>query len=182
MSDETTKIVLVQWFRPATTENWIHKDDLKKEVNLIETLGFLIDYNNLCLCVASSICEKAEQYSQVINIPNECVETIDVVSQNGVTRLYERSLNFEPLSLGDIAAVRITVNGTEKIIPNNNFTLTFDEIVRLVFKTTVDCKLFSVTSRKGCESPEVILAEDESIKVEDGMLFDVFVSDPKQSQ
>ncbi len=74
--------------------------------------------------------------------------------------------------------ITIVVNGTEKTVPKDD--LTFDEIVRLAFETPPygENTLFSVTYRRGHgNKPEGILAEDESVKVKDGMIFDVTPTD-----
>ena len=74
--------------------------------------------------------------------------------------------------------ITIVVNGTQKVVEKDDFT--FDEIVELAFETPPfgENTLFSVTYRKGHgNKPEGILAEGESVKVKDGMIFDVTPTD-----
>ena len=74
--------------------------------------------------------------------------------------------------------ITIVVNGTAKIVHKEE--LTFDEIVKLAYETPPygDNTLFSVTYRKGPgHKPEGILAPGESIKVQNGMIFDVTATD-----
>lgn len=74
--------------------------------------------------------------------------------------------------------ITIIVNGTQKIVKKEEHT--FDEIVVLAYETPpygVNT-LFTVTYRKGHgNKPEGILAEDELVKVKDGMIFDVTATD-----
>lgn len=74
--------------------------------------------------------------------------------------------------------VTIVVNGTQKIVQKDDFT--FDEIVTLAFENPPygENTLFSVTYRRGHgNKPEGILAAGESVKVKDGMIFDVTATD-----
>jgi hypothetical protein len=70
------------------------------------------------------------------------------------------------------------VNVTQKIVQKEE--MTFDEIVKLAYETPPfgDNTLFSITYRKGHgNKPEGILAPGESVKVKDGMIFDVTATD-----
>lgn len=74
--------------------------------------------------------------------------------------------------------ITIVVNGTQKTVQKDDFT--FDEIVRLAFETPPygENTLFSITYRKGHgNKPEGILAPGESVKVKEGMIFDVTTTD-----
>lgn len=74
--------------------------------------------------------------------------------------------------------ITIIVNGTPKSVYKENFT--FDEIVKLAFETPPygENTLFSVTYRKGHgNKPEGMLAPGESVKLKDGMIFDVTATD-----
>ncbi len=74
--------------------------------------------------------------------------------------------------------VTIVVNGTQKTVQKEDFT--FAEIVKLAFENPPygENTLFSVTYRKGHgNKPEGILAEGESVKVKEGMIFDVTATD-----
>jgi len=74
--------------------------------------------------------------------------------------------------------ITIVVNGTQKIVQKDDFT--FDEIVKLAFENPPygENTLFSVTYRRGHgNKPEGILAPGESVKVKDGMIFDVTATD-----
>jgi hypothetical protein len=74
--------------------------------------------------------------------------------------------------------ISIVVNGTQKIVQKEDFT--FDDIVKLAFENPPygDNTLFSVTYRRGHgNKPEGILAAGESVKVKDGMIFDVTPTD-----
>jgi hypothetical protein len=74
--------------------------------------------------------------------------------------------------------ITIVVNGTQKTVPKDD--LTFDEIVKLAFETPPygENTLFSVTYRRGHgNKPEGILAPGESVKVKEGMIFDVTATD-----
>lgn len=74
--------------------------------------------------------------------------------------------------------ITIVVNGTQKTVPKDD--LTFDEIVKLAFENPPygENTLFSVTYRRGHGiKPEGILAPGESVKVKEGMIFDVTATD-----
>lgn len=74
--------------------------------------------------------------------------------------------------------VTIVVNGTQKTVQKDDFT--FNEIVALAYDTPPygENTLFSITYRRGQgNKPEGILAEGESVKVKDGMIFDVTATD-----
>jgi hypothetical protein len=74
--------------------------------------------------------------------------------------------------------VTIVVNGTQKSVAKDD--LAFDEIVRLAFETPPfgENTLFSITYRRGHgNKPEGILAPGESVKVKEGMIFDVTATD-----
>lgn len=74
--------------------------------------------------------------------------------------------------------INIIVNGTQKVVQKDD--LAFDEIVELAFESPPfgENTLFSVTFRKGHgKKPEGILAEGESVKTKDGMIFDVTPTD-----
>lgn len=74
--------------------------------------------------------------------------------------------------------ITIIVNGTQKTVEKGE--LTFDEIVNLAFDEPPygENTLFSVTYRRGQgNKPEGILAPGESVKVKDGMIFDVTATD-----
>jgi len=72
----------------------------------------------------------------------------------------------------------IIVNGREKEISEKE--LTFDELVSLAFDPvpTGPYILFTITYRRGHgEKPEGILAEGQSVKIKDGMVFNVKYTD-----
>ena len=74
--------------------------------------------------------------------------------------------------------VTIVVNGTQKTVAKDD--LAFDEVVRLAFETPPygENTLFSITYRRGHgNKPEGILAPGESVKVKEGMIFDVTATD-----
>lgn len=74
--------------------------------------------------------------------------------------------------------ITIVVNGTQKTVHKDDFT--FNEIVKLAFENPPygENTLFSVTYRRGHgNKPEGILAPGESVKVKDGMIFDVTATD-----
>lgn len=74
--------------------------------------------------------------------------------------------------------ITIVVNGTQKTVQKDDFT--FDEIVNLAYDNPPygENTLFSVTYRRGHgNKPEGILAPGESVKVKDGMIFDVTATD-----
>lgn len=74
--------------------------------------------------------------------------------------------------------ITIIVNGREKQIPKDE--LTFDEIVHLAFDDppTGEFICFTITYRRGKgNKPEGELHEGESVKVKDGMVFNVTATD-----
>lgn len=74
--------------------------------------------------------------------------------------------------------VTIVVNGREKMVERGR--LTFDEIVALAFDDppTGEFICFTITYRRGQgNKPEGTLAEDESVKVRKGMIFNVTATD-----
>jgi hypothetical protein len=73
--------------------------------------------------------------------------------------------------------ITIVVNGTQKTVPKEDFT--FDEIVALAYETPPygENTLFSVTYRKGKGEKDTILDPGGSVKVKDGMIFDVTATD-----
>lgn len=74
--------------------------------------------------------------------------------------------------------VTIVVNGTQKTVQKDD--ISFTEIVHLAFENPPygDKTLFTITYRRGHgNKPEGILAEGESVKVKDGMIFDVTATD-----
>lgn len=74
--------------------------------------------------------------------------------------------------------VTIVVNGTQKTVEKDD--LTFDEVVLLAFENPPygENTLFSITYRRGHgNKAEGILAPGESVKVKEGMIFDVTATD-----
>lgn len=74
--------------------------------------------------------------------------------------------------------ITIVVNGTQKTVQKEDYT--FDEIVKLAYENPPygDNTLFTVTYRRGHgNKPEGILAPGESVKLKDGMIFDVTATD-----
>ncbi len=74
--------------------------------------------------------------------------------------------------------VTIIVNGEPHEVPKDE--VTFDEVVALAYPDGPQGPniIYSVTYRKGPDhKPKGILAEGGSVKVKDGMLFDVRVTD-----
>ena len=80
---------------------------------------------------------------------------------------------------GQNKTVTIIVNGREKEVPKEG-ELTFDELVALAFNPvpTGEFICFTITYRKGNgNKPEGTLAEGESVKPKDGMIFNVTATD-----
>ncbi len=80
---------------------------------------------------------------------------------------------------GHDKTVTIIVNGREKEVPKND-ELSFDELVSLAFDNppTGEFICFTITYRKGHgNKPEGTLPEGESVKVKDGMIFNVTATD-----
>jgi hypothetical protein len=74
--------------------------------------------------------------------------------------------------------VTIVVNGEPHEVPKDE--ITFDEVVALAYPGGPQGPniIYSVTYRKGPDhKPKGILAEGASVKVKDGMVFDVRVTD-----
>lgn len=74
--------------------------------------------------------------------------------------------------------VTIIVNGREKTVPKGEYS--FAQIVALAFNPvpTGDNIVFTITYRGGHgDKPEGILAEGETIRVKDGMIFNVKATD-----
>jgi hypothetical protein len=72
----------------------------------------------------------------------------------------------------------IIVNAREKIVTEKE--LTFSDIVALAFETPPvgDQIVFTVTFRRGHgDKPEGTLVEGESVKIKDGMVFNVTATD-----
>lgn len=80
---------------------------------------------------------------------------------------------------GKDKTITIIVNGREKEVPKKD-KLTFDELVALAFDPvpTGEFICFTITYRKGHgNKPEGTLAEGESVKPKDGMIFNVTATD-----
>ena len=74
--------------------------------------------------------------------------------------------------------ITVVVNGTQKTVDKDD--ISFDEIVRLAFDNPPygSNTLFTITYRRGHgNKPEGILAEGESVKTKEGMVFDVTATD-----
>ena len=74
--------------------------------------------------------------------------------------------------------VTIIVNGREKTVVGK--TLTFDQLVQLAFENppTGQFICFTITYRRGHgNKPEGILTEGESVRVKEGMIFNVTATD-----
>jgi len=74
--------------------------------------------------------------------------------------------------------VTIVVNGREKTVEKGD--LTFDQLVALAFDDppTGEFICFTITYRRGQgNKPEGTLAEGETVKVKDGMIFNVTATD-----
>ena len=73
--------------------------------------------------------------------------------------------------------ITVIVNGTQKTLPKEDFT--FDEIVKLAYDSPPygEFTAFSVTYRKGKGQKEETLDQGDSVKVKDGMIFDVTAAD-----
>lgn len=72
----------------------------------------------------------------------------------------------------------VVVNGVQKEVTTKE--LTFDQVVDLAFnpRPTGQYIVFTVTYRRGHgEKPEGTLAPGESVKVKDGMIFNVTATD-----
>lgn len=74
--------------------------------------------------------------------------------------------------------VTIVVNGQQKTVEKED--LAFDEVVALAFDPvpTGENMMFTITYRRGHgHKPEGTLTEGESVKVKEGMIFDVTATD-----
>lgn len=73
--------------------------------------------------------------------------------------------------------VTIIVNGREVTVPKEE--LSFDELVKLAFpnSTPGPNKIFTVTYRRGHGNKEGTLAPGQSVKIKDGMIFNVTETD-----
>jgi hypothetical protein len=74
--------------------------------------------------------------------------------------------------------INIIVNGREKTVEKG--VLTFDQLVALAFENppTGPFICFTITYRRGQgNKPEGTLAEGESVKIKDGMIFNVTATD-----
>lgn len=74
--------------------------------------------------------------------------------------------------------VTIVVNGQQKTVEKED--LIFDDVVALAFDPvpTGENMMFTITYRRGHgNKPEGTLTEGESVKVKEGMLFDVTATD-----
>jgi hypothetical protein len=72
----------------------------------------------------------------------------------------------------------IIVNGRQKVTTEKE--LSFDEVVRLAFEDAVfnDVTIYTITFKRGHgEKPEGTLVEGESVKVKEGMIFNVARTD-----
>lgn len=75
--------------------------------------------------------------------------------------------------------VTIIVNGREKVVPGKE-ELSFAEIVALAFDNppTGPNIVFTITYRRGHgNKPEGTLVEGETVKIKDGMIFNVTATD-----
>lgn len=76
--------------------------------------------------------------------------------------------------------VTIIVNGRPKVVKDKDKMLSFREIVALAFDNppTGDNIVFTITYRKGPRAnPEGTLVEGGSVKIQDGMIFNVTATD-----
>lgn len=75
----------------------------------------------------------------------------------------------------DPKTVTIIINGRPKTVPKND-DLTFEEIVALAFENppTGECIQYTIQYTRGQgNKPSGVLVEGQSVKVKDGMEFDV---------
>lgn len=81
--------------------------------------------------------------------------------------------------MSDEHTVTIIVNGEEKPVDKKD-DLTFDEVVDLAFnpRPTGEFIVFTITYRRGHgNKPEGTLVEGGTVKVKDGMIFNVTATD-----
>jgi hypothetical protein len=74
--------------------------------------------------------------------------------------------------------ITIIVNGREKVVPKTDYT--FSQIVELAYDTppSGDNVTFTLTYRRGHgNKPEGTLTEGETVKLKDGMIFNVTATD-----
>lgn len=73
--------------------------------------------------------------------------------------------------------VTITVNGRERTVEDKE--LSFEELVRLAFENPASGPyiVFTITYRKGHGNKAGTLAPGESVKVKEGMIFNVTATD-----
>jgi len=74
--------------------------------------------------------------------------------------------------------VNIVINGREKTVPKGEYS--FTQIVALAFNPvpTGEFIVFTITYRGGHDhKPEGVLAENERVKVKEGMIFNVKATD-----
>ena len=74
--------------------------------------------------------------------------------------------------------ITIVVNGRKKVVAKGE--LSFDELVALAFDNppTGDNVLFTITYRRGHgHKPEGSLAQGETVKIKEGMVFNVIPTD-----
>lgn len=74
---------------------------------------------------------------------------------------------------GNKKEVTIIVNGREKLVPKEE--LSFDEIVALAFDNPPGGQnvIFTITYRRGHGNKEGSLIQGETVKIKDGMIFNV---------
>lgn len=80
---------------------------------------------------------------------------------------------------GQNKEITIIVNGREKVVPKKG-ELSFAEIVALAFDTppTGPNIVFTITYRRGQgNKPEGTLVDGETVKIKDGMIFNVTATD-----
>lgn len=81
-------------------------------------------------------------------------------------------------SAAHLKEVPIIVNGRKKLV--SQLQLTFSEVVGLAFEKppTGENILFTITYRKGPgDKPEGTLVEGQTVKIREGMIFNVTVTD-----
>jgi hypothetical protein len=81
----------------------------------------------------------------------------------------------EPHGQGDHKLVTIIVNGREKKVAKDE--ISFTEVVELSGLPSTPNTIFTVTYRRGEGNKEGTLVEGESVKVKDGMIFNVTATD-----
>jgi hypothetical protein len=79
---------------------------------------------------------------------------------------------------GHSHTITIVINGQQKTVEKED--LSFDEVVALAFDPvpTGENVMFTITYRRGHgDKPEGTLTEGETVKVKEGMIFDVTATD-----